>query len=378
MARFLSGAVDTFQVGAEAPTSYPRRTVPLLSVIAFLVGAFLVLSTGLSAVRTFVLPRGQAVFLTRLTFHVVRWFFDVRVRFASTYEERDAIMALFAPLAILSMPLVWLIIIIFSYTAMFWAIGSGSLEDAFELSGSSLLTIGFAHVATVPATILALTEAAISLVLLSLLVSYIPAMYGAFSHRETAVSLLEVRAGSPPSAVVMLKRYVALQGLDAIGEVWRTWELWFAELTETHTSLAPLSFFRSPDPHNSWVTASGAILDAASLTASTLDVPRDVQVDLCLRAGFIALQRIAALLGASFNQDPAPTDPISITRAEFDEACATLAEAGVPLRSDRDQAWRDFAGWRVNYDAPLILLAAMTRAPMAPWSSDRSLLPTRR
>ena len=69
---------------------------------------------------------------------------------------------------------------------------------------------------------------------------------------------------------------------------------------------------------------------------------------------------------------PSPTDPISISREEFDTACDELANAGVPLKLDRDQAWRDFAGWRVNYDAVLLALATLTMAPEAPWSSDRA------
>jgi len=43
----------------------------------------------------------------------------------------------------------------------------------------------------------------------------------------------------------------------------------------------------------------------------------------------------------------------------------------VPLKADRDQAWRDFAGWRVNYDLALVELARLTDAPPSPWSSDR-------
>lgn len=70
---------------------------------------------------------------------------------------------------------------------------------------------------------------------------------------------------------------------------------------------------------------------------------------------------------------PQPTDPISITKEEFDGVYAQLADAGVPVVADREQAWRDYAGWRVNYDAPLLALARLTMAPYAPWVSDRSI-----
>jgi len=78
-------------------------------------------------------------------------------------------------------------------------------------------------------------------------------------------------------------------------------------------------------------------------------------------------------MGIPYDPDPAPDDPISIAREEFDDLCRRLEDAGVPLIDDRDQAWRDFAGWRVNYDVVLVQLAGLVMAPYAPWSSDRSL-----
>jgi hypothetical protein len=198
-------------------------------------------------------------------------------------------------------------------------------------------------------------------------------MYAAFSKREAAVTMLEVRAGSPPSATEMLTRFHRLERLDKLNELWVSWEVWFVELEESHTSLAALNFFRSPRANRSWVTAAGAILDAASLVSSTVDIPKDTQADLCIRAGFLALRYIADFFGISYNANPKPDDPISIRKEEFDAAYAQLAQVGVPLKPDREQAWRDFAGWRVNYDTVLVELARLTVAPLAPWSSDRSI-----
>ena len=198
-------------------------------------------------------------------------------------------------------------------------------------------------------------------------------MYSAFQKRETAVTLLEVRAGAPPSAIELFQRFHRLGRMEKLSELWISWEIWFAELEESHTSLGALVFFRSPQPHRSWVTAAGAILDAASLASSALDVPRDAQADLCIRAGFLALRYICDFFRIPYDPNPKPGDPISITREEFDAACKQLADAGIPLKPDRDQAWRDYAGWRVNYDIPLRALAGLTMAPEAPWSSDRAM-----
>jgi hypothetical protein len=117
------------------------------------------------------------------------------------------------------------------------------------------------------------------------------------------------------------------------------------------------------------------VLDGASLLASTVDRPRSPDAELCIRAGYVALRRIADFFDVRHNPDPHwPEEPISIDRREFDQVCRQLAEAGVPLKADLDQAWRDFAGWRVNYDRVLLSLAALTVAPYAPWSSDRSMI----
>jgi hypothetical protein len=137
----------------------------------------------------------------------------------------------------------------------------------------------------------------------------------------------------------------------------------------------PLVLYRSPQPKRSWITAAGAILDTASLVASTLDRPRDPRAELCIRAGYLCLQRIATPFSIPFNPDPSPTDPISVSRQEYDAVCDELAALGLPLKGDREQAWRDFAGWRVNYDAVLVGLAVLTLAPPGIWSSDRTSQP---
>src|SRR5207253_636272 len=110
-----------------------------------------------------------------------------------------------------------------------------------------------------PATFLVFTEAALGLVLLAMLITYLPSIYNAFSRREAAVASLEVRAGSPPSGVEMLERFFILGRMEALAdEVWTRWESWFVELEETHTSFPALVFFRSPQPDHSWITAAGA------------------------------------------------------------------------------------------------------------------------
>ncbi|MCB9449989.1 MAG: hypothetical protein H6672_01030 [Anaerolineaceae bacterium] len=346
----------------------------VLHILTFIAGLLLVGYVLVSAVRSFVLPRGDNVWLTRVTFLAVLRLFWLRTRKAQTYEERDRIMALFAPLALLVLPVVWLVGVLAGYTLMFWAVGVDDFYAAFSTSGSSLLTLGFTPVNTLGTTVLAFSEATIGLGLVALLIAYLPTMYTAFSRREALVTLLEVRAGSPPSAVTLIVRAHRIRELRYLTELWVQWELWFAEIDESHTSLAPVNFFRSPAPDRSWVTAAGAVLDAAALMCSAVDVPRTPEPQLCLRAGYLALRHIADFFELSYNPQPLPTDPISIFREEFDVACAELAESGVPVVADLNQAWLDYAGWRVNYDAVLLQLAELMMAPYAPWSSDRGVI----
>jgi hypothetical protein len=332
-----------------------------------------VLFTALSAVVTVVVPRATPVLLTRWVFVGLRELFTLRSRRARTYEQRDRSMAMYAPFSLLTLAITWLTLVLCGYMLMYWSLGERPWRLAFALSGSSLLTLGFTAPHDFPMTALAFTEAGLGLALLALLISYLPSIYTAFSRREAAVASLDTRAGRPPSAVAMLERLSRIKGLDEMGDFWRDWERWFVDIEETHTSNPSLVFYRSPVSNRSWITAAGTVLDAASILASTVEGPRRSEAELCVRAGYLSLRRIADYFGIRYDADPRPDDQISITRDEYEAVRERLAAADVPLKPDVDQAWRDFAGWRVNYDTVLLALAGLAMAPYAPWSSDRSL-----
>jgi hypothetical protein len=348
------------------------RPVLVVRVVAFVLAAAAALGVVASAVRTFVVPRGLPVALSRLVFVALRWAFLTSTRRSRGYEAMDRRMVFFAPTALLALPLVWLSIVLGAYAVLYWCIDQQGWWAAMETSGSSLLTLGFRHPGSRPTTLLSFSEAGMGLALVALLITYLPTIYGSFTRRESFVSLMEGRAGSPPWAITMLQRYQLIGLFDRSDELWERAELWFSDIEESHTSLGSLAFFRSPQPEHSWVTTAGAVLDAASLSLAALDLPNDPHAALCIRAGYLSLRRIAAYFDIDHATDPSATDPISISRDEFDQALATLARSGTPLKADREQAWRDFQGWRVNYDDVLLSLAALTLAPPAPWSSDRS------
>jgi hypothetical protein len=345
----------------------------IIQVLVFLLGLIIVSGTIFSTVRTLVLPRSAPDRLSRYVFLFMRNILEFLLRRRSSYIDRDRIMAFYAPISTITLLPVWLANVLIGYMLMFWALGESSWYQAFRISGSSLLTLGYASADQLPETILEFTEATIGLMLVALIIAYLPSMYSAFSRRESAVTLLEVRAGSPPSAVEMLLRFNRIHGLDQLTHEWGNWEAWFADVDESHTSLSPLVFFRSPEPTHSWVTAAGAVLDAASLTLSSVDIDNDPQAALCIRAGYLALRHIANSLNISFNPSPSyPDQAISVTRDEFELALDQLVEGSIPLKADRDQAWSDFAGWRVNYDHVLLALVEVTMAPKSPWTGKRN------
>lgn len=342
-------------------------------VLAFVAGATVVLATLASAIKTVVMPRAEPALLTRWVFVGLRKPFDVRVRRARGWQEADRTMARFAPFALMLLALVWVTVVLIAFIPIYWAFGIHVPRDAFIQSGSSLLTLGFAYHSRAPVAAATFLEATLGLGLVALLISFLPSIYQQFSHREVLVSQLDTRAGTPPTPVAMFRRAKIIGWVGQLDDFWLEWERWFAEIDESHTSYLALPFFRSSRHERSWITASGAVLDSAALRLAAMDLPRSWQAQLCIRSGYLALRSIASAFDVRFDPDPAPSDPISITRAEFDGVVDELAALGVPIKPDRDQAWRDFAGWRVNYDTPLLALCGLLMAPYALWSSDRSV-----
>lgn len=341
----------------------------LINILVFLLGLSLVLFTLSSAIRTFVLPRSAPDGMTRFVFAIIRRFFNLRLRFAKTYEERDRIMAYFAPISLLMLLPTWLTLVLIGYMGMFWSIRPD--DHPFMLSGSSLFTLGFAREDSIASTLLTYSEATIGLILVALLIAYLPTMYDAYATREHLVTLLEVYSGSPPSAIEMILRINRIHQLGSMPEFWSSWEMWFAEVAESHTTLAALVFFRSSHPNYFWVNAAATVMDAGALILAAVQTPWEPNIALAIRSGYLCLQRIADFFRLPYNPKPAfPKDSISISRLEFEQALDTLAAAGVPLKPDRDQAWRDFAGWRVNYDSLLQPIAQITMAPTSLWMGD--------
>ena len=341
-------------------------------VVLVAAGAAVVLLTALSGVATFVVPRGVAARLTRITFLVMRRLFDIRLRFTKTYEQGETVMAWYAPLSLLVLVGVWLVFIVGGFTLVFRGLGVHTWRASFLDAGSSVTTLGIDPVSGAWRQAAAFIDAALGLLLLALLITYLPTIYASFQRREALTSRAAMQAGSPPSGVNLLERFHDISGFDALEpQVWQPWIAGFLDIEESHTSMAALPFFRSPRVDRHWLTSAGAVLDAASLRASLIDAPREPSAELCIRSGFLALRHIGEFFAIEYERDPQRGDPISITRDEWEQARARLAAAGVKVRTDVEESWLDFTGWRVNYDTVLLALAGLVMAPYAPWISDR-------
>ncbi len=338
----------------------------LAHVAAFLGGAAVVVAVVLSAVKTVVLPHGRGARLTGVLFVGVRRLIELHERLPAAARRRHRAMSLYAPVSLVLLPFVWLSGTMLGLTAMFWGLGTHPLRAAFKLAGSSMLTLGFADVSDLPREVLSFLSAGLVIAVLGLLlVTYLPSIYAAYSARETAVTSLDVVAGAPPRVSALLVRHHRIGGVDRLDEVWRTWRDWFTSAAESHTALPAVVLFRSGDPERSWLRAAETVLDAAGMQLA-IGEERNAEAALCIRAGYVALRAIAEFYRFEVTTDPGPDDPITVGRADFDAVVATLEAAGVPLPADRDQAWRDWAGWRVNYDEVVRQLAELTATELTP------------
>src|SRR5208283_4880593 len=157
-----------------------------------------------------------------------------------------------------------------------------------------------------------------------------------------------------------------VSAMSELPDLFEEWERWSADVAESHTTYLALVNFRSPQPLSSCVTAQLAVLDAAALYMSLVpDAPGAVSARLCLRGGFTCLAAIARARGFSIPDEPDPNDGIALTYEEFVDAIDRLARVDFPLERSNEEAWLDFLGWRINYEAAAYAIARTVDAPPA-------------
>jgi hypothetical protein len=245
---------------------------------------------------------------------------------------------------------------------------------ALRLSGESLVTLGVTGPAEAGAAAVSIVAAAAGLVVIALQIGYLPTIYGAYNRRETLVNMLESRAGEPAWGVELLAREQLVGSLDSLESFFTAWERWAADLTESHVNFPWLVSFRSPYPSRSWVTSLVAVLDAAALYLALVPSRAPSSARHCLRTGFLGLRALVGVHQVDIPTDPRPDDPIALTYEEFQYGLDRLQAVGFPMERSREEAWRQFRGWRVNYEAAAYLIADHLVAAPAPWSGERRTL----
>ena len=347
-------------------------------VVRVIVGFLAVVGVGAvlgSMLRSVVVPRGVPARLARAAFLSTYWLLRLRLRLTgrSDYATRDRIFAVGAPLGPFAQLATWGVLIWLLFAVLFWSLTTSTIDGAaishaLELSGSSMLTLGFDSPHGLSRQLASFAAAAVGLALLALVIAYLPTLYGTFSRREQLITKLTVRVGAPSSGPALLSSTWELGRFEQLEEVWEPWEDWFIELGESHTSYPQLVFFRSPRSNNHWVLASEAVLDGAALLLTACDVPRASRSQLCLHAGIHALLSIADFLAIP-HRPPEPGAEILLSEEKFNEAFSHLQSIGVPMRDDRRAAWVAFRAQRARYEPLLAVLGRMTDAPRSDWSS---------
>lgn len=322
-----------------------------------------------TAIQTFLLPQPGLSLLSRFVFRSLQPVVHSIERAPLPPARRHAWLSIYAPLCLLLIVFGTIVVIGVGYTLILYGLGASTLEAAFLISISSVSTLGFASMGSGVVIPLAATiETMIGVLIVALLIGYLPTIYAAVQEREQAVAKLAMHVGTPPTGVSILSRYAGADGASRFESLMTEWSGWFVALAESHNALAGIVFARSPQPQRSWVTTGGAVLDAAALALTALAPPL-AGAEPCLTAGSQALRQILDGVHLRPADDRAGEAALHVTRADFDAACAALAQAGLPAATDRAAAWSAFATRRGDYDAALVALCRLTRAPAAPWSS---------
>jgi hypothetical protein len=349
-----------------------------IRIVGAVIGAAIVMATGWSVVGTVVVPRRIRSRITRMVFEANRTVFHFVAEMSGSYERRDRVLAIQAPVQLILQIVAWLALYELGFGLLIWPFdGNAGLAGAMEQAGSALCTLGFLSPRVSGVAALDALAALAGLGTVALQIGYLPTLYGAFNRREALVTMLDSRAGVPSWGPELLARthYGLGSGVSAVAELpslFETWERWSADVSESHTTYLPLVWFRSPRPLSSWVTSQLAVLDAAALYLALLpDASGLMQARLCLRGGFTCLGNIARALRIPIPEDADPNDGISLSYDDFVGAVERLRSVDFPLERPLQEAWLDFLGWRANYEAAAYALAWAVDAPPALWSGPR-------
>lgn len=348
-----------------------------MNIIAGIIGIILIIIILQDAFETIVLPRrvSRRIRLARL-FYIASWrIWSFIAKKIHSDDRREYYLSYYGPLSLLILLVIWAICLIFGFALLQFALGSSvstpekvaNFGTDFYLSGTTLVTLGLGDVLPLSgiARTVTIIEAGTGLGFLALVIGYLPVIYQAFSRRELGISLLDAHAGSPPSALEMLRRHRRGRVMDELVEHLHDWESWSADLLESHLSYSVLMYYRSQHDRQSWLAALTAILDISALLVVGIDeVPRK-------SAWFtFAIACHAAIdLGQVFAITPEASPIRRLPHDDFLRLKEALTEMGIQLHEE-ETAEQRLADLREQYEPYVIALAKRLQMPLPGWLAE--------
>lgn len=256
---------------------------------------------------------------------------------------RNAFFSVFGPLSLFGLMVIWAVGLIFGFALLHWSLNTSlslpqGTDEAFTtylyLSGTTFFTLGYGDIVpTGPwGRAISVFEAGLGFGFLAVVIGYLPVLYQAFSRREIAISLLDARAGSPPTAGELLRRVAVARSLQSVGPLLIEWERWSAELLESHLSFPVLGYYRSQHDNQSWVGALTAILDSTAFLIVNLEGPEGYQA----RLTFAMARHAAVDLALVARTSPLAPAIDRLPASDLTRLRASLVEAGCAIRDEPD------------------------------------------
>jgi hypothetical protein len=343
----------------------------VLRVGGLIAGIIIIGSTALSVFTALVVPRTTSSRAMRTVAKVIGVTARQILPRLPSYEARDRLMSFVGPLSMVTLFVLWLGSLVLGFGLIAWWASGQDFGSALAISGSSVFTLGIATNPSSGSHAIEIIAACIGLLVIALEIAYLPALYNAFATRETEVTLLASRSGTPAWGPEILARHHMLDNTAELPDLYAGWERWAAAVSESHANYPALIWFRSPVSTRNWLLSLVAMMDSAALyhAVSPTDAPR--QARLCLSMGTNCLRSIAGALQIPFETDPVPTGGTRLTKEEFTDGYARLEEVHFLMERDLDESWRNFQGWRINYESIVDALTRLVMPPPAPWFLPR-------
>jgi hypothetical protein len=345
-----------------------------MHAFAIVAGVVIILTVLLDAFETVILPRRVAHHFRLTTWFYRRTWVPWRLisRQFTKPARREAFLGYFGPLSLLLLLVLWAVGLIFGFAMVQYGSGQhlrlGSETVGFGVllyhSGETFFTLGYGDITPDSALsrTLAVLESGMGFAFLGVTVGYLPTIYSAFSRREIEISLLDARAGSPPTAAELLARFGNCPKQEVLDGILRDWERWAAEVLESHLSYPVLSFFRSQHNNQSWLGALTAILDTTSLLIAGIDGLPAEQARITFAAARHAVVDLTQVVLARYD----PEAPDRMPEDQFARLKAMLAERNLRLRTG-DDAVAKLKHLRSLYEPYSQAMARTLAIELPPW-----------